>query len=145
MVEAIRPRSVNAGGNGKRRFEERIKAAANGKWPEDRGLLADHLYARITHVCGSAKHDLVDVDNISKRILDALTNVVIADDKYVGQCLLTRAHVDWKGLDLSFIDDPGIISQVAALSSSDDVLIVEIGLLPAGQPPVRSGPIEAKS
>jgi len=145
MVEPIKPLSGNAKGRSKERFMLEIRNAANNVWSADYGLLTDHLYARITHLCSPGQGSLVDVDNTAKRILDALKLVVIADDKYICQCLQSRVLIDWEGFDLNTIANPDILTAIIANANADHILIVEIGNQPGGQPLIRSGPVEISS
>ena len=83
-----RPPSGQKGPNPQ--FASSISQEARQRWGTRAPLQGD-LYARITWFHGERRTQ--DVDNIPKRILDALTDIVFEDDKIIAQTLATAIDV----------------------------------------------------
>ncbi len=88
LLLPIRP--ISSGSGGKQRFQERIRAAATEAFG-GRARLRGSLYARITYL--HLQPAMQDVDNLIKRILDAMKGIVFDDDGEVRQCLAERIAV----------------------------------------------------
>jgi hypothetical protein len=123
MVVPRRPISSNAGPNTK--YSEAIAHAARGKEP---GILQGPLYARIIWF---HKHPTAqDVDNIAKRILDSLKDIVYRDDHAITHCLAIR--VDARSAYEITDPEPGQADDLSLVRHLDDnevrdVLYIEIG------------------
>ena len=90
MVVSERPVSANKGL--KPRYADKLRKAAKDRSPT---IQPGPLYARILWF---HKHrTTLDVDNIAKRILDALKGIVFVDDADVSHCLAARidATIDY--------------------------------------------------
>jgi Holliday junction resolvase RusA-like endonuclease len=74
----------------KRRYREKVSAAADSVWDRDRPLIATPVAATITHFFEGAPADL---DNIAKLILDGIKRHVLTDDKLVSDLVLQRRPI----------------------------------------------------
>lgn len=90
FVVAGVPKSATA--KSKPKWQERVVAAAKSRMPDDWQLLAEPVTAVIVHFHRDAASG-VDMDNLSKPILDALKKVLIVDDAFVVQLIARRTHL----------------------------------------------------
>jgi hypothetical protein len=73
-------------------FQERVRTAAAAAF-HGQTLLDGRLYLRLTYFHQEPTSQ--DVDNMIKRILDALKGTVFADDFDVTQCLAQRIYIPY--------------------------------------------------
>jgi hypothetical protein len=85
-----------------------------------------------------------DIDNIAKRILDALKGIVFRDDEEIDRCLTQRSIAE---VGRTFPVDPSRIPSLsvlaalqALLNTEEHVLYIEIG--PVGDQMTGFGPVE---
>ena len=123
MVLSERPVSAHKGP--KHRYIEALRKAALARSPI---VQVAPLYARILWF---HKHPTtLDVDNIAKRILDALKGIVFVDDVAVSHCLTARidATIDYElsGSPPSELEAE-LLLELLDDHASRDVLYVEVG------------------
>jgi hypothetical protein len=110
----------------KKGYQQAIKKEAKVRYT-DEPLDSDNLYVRI--VWFARKKSGPDVDNIFKRILDALEGIVYRTDRQIRQCLATKIELA-KPYTLStrHIPDDLYGRLVVLLDSSvSDILFIEVG------------------
>lgn len=110
----------------KKGYQQAIRNEAKARYG-DEPLKSDNLYVRI--VWFARKKGGPDVDNIFKRILDALEGIVYHTDGQIRQCLATKIELA-KPYTLSTRNIPDDLygRLVVLLDSSDnDILFVEVG------------------
>ena len=110
----------------KKGYQQSIKKEAKVRYT-DEPLYSDNLYVRI--VWFARKKGGPDIDNIFKRILDALKGIVYQDDGQIRQCLATKIELA-KPYTLSnrHIPDDLYRRLVVLLDSSgSDILFIEAG------------------
>ena len=73
-----------------REWISKVANEANSHWPEDAFPVVDSVMVKITYFY---KDTPVDVDNISKPILDALKGVIFADDSQVTDLLCRKRNL----------------------------------------------------
>lgn len=95
-------------------------AAARNRMPADWQLLAEPVTAVIVYFHRDVASG-VDIDNMSKPILDALKKVVIVDDAFVVQLIARRTHLR---SGLVFRDVTPELAE--GLSGSGDFVLVRI-------------------
>ena len=136
MAVGLKPISANRGPSP--RYTNRLQGAALAQGAQ---ILSGLLYARITWF--QLRRSQGDVDNIAKRILDALKGVVIQDDDDVVRCLTQKAVADSSGsFALNTLGIPSaavLVNLQALLGAHDHVLYIEVG--PIGDPTVSFGPV----
>jgi endodeoxyribonuclease RusA len=114
----------------KKGYQQSIRNEAKARYT-DEPLESNNLYARI--VWFARKKGGPDVDNIFKRILDALEGIVYAADRQIRQCLATRIDIgEGKEYTLSDRHIPEDLYEklVNLLDSWDsDILFIEVGQL----------------
>ena len=126
MAVAVRPISANAKSQQSQWYTQRLQAVAmaTGQLP-----LSGPLYARI--VWFQLHRSPGDVDNIAKRILDALKGIVIHDDDDIDRCLIQRSIAEADGtfpIDASQIPSRSVLAALQALLNTEEhVLYIEIG------------------
>lgn len=125
LVLPFRPISQAAGG--RRAYQERLRTEAAAALL-GRSQLSGSLYARITYLHRAPSTQ--DVDNIVKRILDALKGLAFADDGAIRQCLAERIWLT-EGFTISERNRPSTgYARLAALLYDNDVhhiTYIEIG------------------
>ena len=107
-------------------YQESIKKEAKARYRVE-PLESDNLYVRI--VWFARKKGGPDVDNIFKRILDALEGIVYRTDGQIRQCLATKIELA-KPYTLSTRHIPDDLYErlVVLLDSYDgDILYIEVG------------------
>lgn len=110
----------------KKGYQEAIRKEAKARYT-DEPLDTDNLYVRI--VWFARKKGGPDVDNIFKRIVDALKGIVYQDDGQFRQCLATKIDLEepYK-LSTRHIPEDLYGRLVVLLDSSDsDILFIEVG------------------
>ena len=115
----------------KKGYQQSIREEAKARYT-DEPLDNDNLYARI--VWFARKRGIgPDVDNIFKRILDALEGIIYLKDRQIRQCLATRIDIEKEEeytLSDRHISDDLYERLVNLLGSSDgDILFIEVGQL----------------
>jgi len=110
----------------KKGYQQSIKKEAKARY-SDEPLDGDNLYVRI--VWFARKKGGPDVDNIFKRILDALEGIVYRTDGQIRQCLATKIELAKPYmLSTRYIPDDLYGRLVILLDSSDsDILFIEVG------------------
>ncbi len=68
----------------------KVENEAKNNWPEDELPVVDSIMVKITYFYEEDVSPKIDVDNISKPILDALKGVVFADDSQVTDLLCRK-------------------------------------------------------
>lgn len=114
----------------KKGYQQSIKKEAKARYT-DEPLDSDNLYVRI--VWFARKKGGPDVDNIFKRILDALEGIVYRTDGQIRQCLATKIELS-KPYTLSPRNIPDDLygRLVVLLDSPDsDILFIEVGQAPS--------------
>jgi len=142
---ARKPLSLQASNKGP--YQSYLRDQAGGFYGR-RPLLNRALYARIIwlHSYRLKKNQDPDVDNIAKPILDALENIVFADDRQIVKCLTERISNE-PGVALTISTQYQPESNVFDILLSliyrpeRDVLYVEIDEIESG-PLVMFGPID---
>jgi Holliday junction resolvase RusA-like endonuclease len=122
-----RPRSLNGKGKLKSGYAELISSAARKRYSGD--LLSGALYSRIIWF---HKYDSIqgDIDNIAKRIHDALKGVVYSDDRIITHTLAIRVNASQA---VRIVADPANAEAELELAerlqapNAPDVLYIEIG------------------
>jgi len=136
MAVGLKPISASTGP--RPRFALRLQAAALAQGAR---LLPGPLYARI--VGFQLRRSQGDVDNIAKRILDALQGTVIQDDDDVVRCLTQKTTADPSGsfaIDTLRIPSPSVLAELQRLLGTEDhVLYIEIG--PVTDLTISFGPV----
>jgi hypothetical protein len=110
----------------KKGYQQSIKKEAKARYTDD-PVESDNLYVRI--VWFARKKSGPDVDNIFKRILDALEGIVYRTDGQIRQCLATKIELA-KPYTLSTHHIPEDLygRRVVLLDSSvSDILFIEVG------------------
>lgn len=132
-----RPRSVNA-----TRSQSYFDAIAGNARAKHRGEMFDGpLYSRILwfHKRRSSQGD---IDNVAKKIHDALKNVVFDDDALITHSLAIRVDAS---VDVDLLGDeanPNAFAELAEMLAdpdTQDILYVEVGLQP--QRRIHLGPV----
>jgi hypothetical protein len=138
MVLAARPVSANAKRQQSRWYTELLASSARACEPRE---LSGPLYVRI--IWFQRRPTTGDVDNIVKRILDALKGIVFHDDEDIERCSAVKTVADLSGtfaLDPVMLPSAPILLELAAsLRAEDHTLYVEIG--PVTDPMVVFGPV----
>lgn len=131
------PISIEA--QAKKGYQQSIKKEAKARY-KDEPLDSDNLYVRI--VWFARKKGGPDVDNIFKRILDALGKIVYQKDRQIRQCLATRIDIEKEyTLSVRYIPDDLYERLVNLLGSwNSDILFIEVGQLTSQQ--AIFGPID---
>lgn len=140
MVVPLRPLSLGA--ESKVPYQNRLGREARG-FMGSAPMLEGDLYARIIWLHNYRTNQ--DVDNIAKRILDALNGIVFVDDRRVVKCLTEKIY-SGAGLTLTESDQDlpaaPILDKLLSLIYRHvaDVLYIEIGQVMSQQ--LNFGPIE---
>ncbi len=134
------PLSIEA--EGYKGYQQSIRKEAKARYT-DEPLESYNLYARI--VWFARKRGVgPDVDNIFKRILDALEGIVYVKDRQIRQCLATRIDIEKEAeytLSDRHIPDDLYERLVNFLGSwNGDILFIEVGQLTSQQ--AVFGPID---
>lgn len=128
-----RPPSGNKGLDQK--FADQVKTEARQRLGDAKALSGD-LYARVTWFHAERRGQ--DVDNIPKRVLDALNGIVFADDKMVAQTLATAIDVTRDYTIGAPVSDDALFQRMllelesitqSAISADRHLLYIEVGLL----------------
>ena len=135
---ALKPRSLNA--RPSEDYRAAIAAAAQAKHQE--ALLDGPLYSRIIwfHKVASAQGD---IDNIAKRIHDALKTVVFADDEVITHTIAIKVNTV---SDVEIAEESGSAEAFLELSerladpAASDVLYIEVGRQQSKR--IRLGPVD---
>ena len=77
-----------------REWISKVKNEAESHWPEDELPVDDSVMVKITYFYEENVSPKIDVDNISKPILDALKGVVFADDSHVTDLLCRKRRLE---------------------------------------------------
>lgn len=120
------PLSIEA--KGKKGYQQAIRTGAKARY-KDEPLDSDNLYVRI--VWFTRKKGGPDVDNIFKRVVDALEGIVYWKDRQIRQCVATRIDTE-KEYTLSTRHIPeDLYRELVDLipSSPSDILFIEVGQL----------------
>jgi Holliday junction resolvase RusA-like endonuclease len=72
-------------------WKETVRAAAHRLWPANRPPYAAELQALIVYYYW--KETTIDIDNISKLILDAIKGLLIDDDQLVSQLIVRKTDL----------------------------------------------------
>ena len=72
----------------------KVENEAKSHWPEDELPFDDSVMVKITYFYEENVSPKIDVDNISKPILDALKGVVFADDSQVTDLLCRKRRLE---------------------------------------------------
>ena len=128
MAVAVKP--VSSGGRRKhsRWYDEHLQESARAHGAR---LLSGPLYARI--IWFQRDWEPGDVDNIAKRVLDALKGIVFRDDGEIAWCLTQKAVTTSHGfaIDASRAPSDTMQAEIEALISFEQhVLYIEIGPVP---------------
>jgi hypothetical protein len=85
------PLSQQASAASKQRWKAKVRAAAEVLWPTGNPAMLDQISARITYY-----HDgkTLDVDNMSKPILDALCGLIYGDDAQISDASQRRRDIN---------------------------------------------------
>lgn len=131
------PLSIEA--KGKKGYQEAIRKEAKARY-SDEPLDSENLYIRI--VWFARKKGGPDIDNIFKRILDALEDTVYWKDRQIRQCLATRIDIEKEyTLSVRHIPDSLYERLVNLLGAwNSDILFFEVGQLTSQQ--AIFGPID---
>ena len=139
MVVALRPLSLGA--ESKVAYQNRLRREAQS-FLRGAPMLDGNLYIRMTWSHNYPTDQ--DVDNIAKRILDALKGIVYADDNPVVKCLTEKISRENGVVVLSDQNLPerAVFNKLAALVSQGvpDILYIEVGQVALQQ--LNFGPIE---
>lgn len=132
------PLSIEA--KGKKGYQQAIRKEAKARYI-DEPLDSENLYVRIVWFARK-KGVGPDVDNIFKRILDALEKIVYSKDRQIRQCLATRIDIEKEyTLSVRHIPDDLYERLVNLLGAwNSDILFFEVGQLPSQQ--AIFGPID---
>lgn len=131
------PISIEA--KGKKEYQQSIRKEAKARYT-DEPLDSNNLYVRI--VWFARKKGGPDIDNIFKRILDALEDTVYWKDRQIRQCLATRIDIEEEyTLSVRHIPDDLYERLVNLLGAwNSDILFLEVGQLTSQQ--AIFGPID---
>jgi hypothetical protein len=132
MVVAERPISSDA--RFKDRFQARLQAHARRRFAGQERL-DGALYIRILWLHRLPTNQ--DIDNIAKRIVDALKGVIYDDDHTIESCLTRKILYTPDTIIYSGDEDapPGTIDELASMIARDEphILYVEVGRSTAQQ------------
>ena len=101
MIEFVvpgAPRSANANPRSRRRWRERVAAAARGSSLPGIPLADQNLAVVVIYFYFG--DTTLDVDNIAKSLLDALKGIIFIDDQQVAQLVIRKSRLT-SGLSLS--------------------------------------------
>jgi hypothetical protein len=139
MVLPRRP--ISSGSGGKDLFKAAVREAALKLIPHSPRYSAGSLYARVIwfHAEGTTQ----DVDNIAKRLFDALDGAIYASDQQIVKCALEKVYYTSDAYELTgtAIPDDVFKELVEYLGQrAKHVLYVEVGSMPSRR--VVFGPID---
>lgn len=128
LVFFLAGRPASGRSEGKRRYQARVERQASAAVHSQNWRAAgnDQLCVRIVYV--RRQGPMVDVDNLSKPILDALKGIVYDDDHQV-VCLVVGICRSGTQLELTNLSDPEIAQLQDLLESEDDFVCVEVGIV----------------
>jgi Holliday junction resolvase RusA-like endonuclease len=137
---AVKPISSNAKPAQSRWYDRVLQDAARAQGGY---LLSGPLYARIVWFRARREQDDIDADNIPKRILDALKQIVFENDDEIVRCLAIKTIADAVGrFDIDPVQVPSfevLAALQGMLLTERNVLYIEIG--PATDPRIVFGPV----
>ncbi len=124
---AVAAKPVSSGGKRKhsRWYDQQLQEAAHARGAR---LLSGPLYVRI--VWFQSRWERGDVDNIAKRVLDALKGIVFQDDDEIVWCLTQKTLTSDRSFAIDASEAPSdtTLSEIEALIGSEQhVLYIEIG------------------
>jgi Holliday junction resolvase RusA-like endonuclease len=128
MVLAVKPISANAKPQQSRWYTQLLQEAARARRPE---VMFGPLYARIIWFQGQPTTG--DVDNIAKRILDALKGIVFDDDGEIVRCLTEKTVTSSPSFLMTPSEAPTEAAQAeleTLVGTAQHVLYVEVGPVP---------------
>jgi hypothetical protein len=138
MVIPERPRSL--GSEQYRGYQARLREKARAGFT-GRAPLRGDLYMRILWL--HTQPTTLDIDNIAKRILDALKGIVYDDDNTIVMCLLQRLRYTMTVEIVSRPDTPSeVIDELNGLMEQRrrDILCIEVGQVRERQ--IVFGPVQ---
>jgi len=139
LVLPFRP--ISSQSSGRVAYQARVRRAAVEAFG-DRSPLEGPLYARVTYLhLGPSTQD---IDNILKRLLDALKGVVYADDGTIRQCLVERIAIAERFVVAQQHQPPGIVGQLIGLLAAEHPHITYIEVGHATDQVVWFGPIRGE-
>lgn len=123
----VQPVSVNARRN--LAYQRRIQTAFQSYWPSI-PLVDGELYAAVYYFHNVPTQ--LDADNLSKPVIDALTNVLYSDDRLIKlrhSGIFDLRSGDANEIDLTKMPNNVINDFINKLGESDHILYVEVGEL----------------